>query len=92
MLHPIQLTYRKKEYRFEVGEFSHFEGQRCKFNVYSQGKLVASFTPDRYQILQLCKNYGNLSTSLLNLIADQIEGLSIYGHYKRFSATANEDF
>jgi hypothetical protein len=82
-LHTISVKHYKKTYNFDVGEYPHHDQLRCKFNVYYQGKLVASFAPDRQHLLQLCKNYGNLREPLLNLIADKIEQLYPHGFFVR---------
>lgn len=80
-MHPISIELDHTTYRFEVGEYPHHDQLRCKFNVHYQGKLVATFAPDRHQLLQLCKNYGNLPEPLLHLVADKIEQLHPYGFF-----------
>ena len=82
-MHPISVTLDNVTYRFEVDEYPHHDGSRCKFNVYYHGKLVATFAPDRHQILQLCKNYGNMREPILHLVADQIEALYVYGFFEQ---------
>ncbi len=82
-LHPISVTLDNITHRFEVGEYPHHDEMRCKFNVFYQGNLVATFAPDRQQILHLCKNYGNMKPAILHLVADQIEALHVYGFFEQ---------
>lgn len=82
-MHHISVTFDGIVYRFEVGEYPHQDELRCKFNVHYQGKLVATFAPDRHQVLHLCKNYGNMKEPLLHLVADQIETLHVYGFFEQ---------
>jgi len=82
-MHPIRVTLDKKTYDFEVGEYPHPDELRCKVSVYTNGKLVASFTPDRHHILHLCKNHGNLKEPLLHAVADRIEQLYPYGFFEQ---------
>ncbi len=82
-MHTISIDYDNITYHFEVGEYPHHDELRCKFNVHYHGKLVATFAPDRQQLLHLCKNYGNLSEPLLHLLADRIEQLHPYGFFSQ---------
>lgn len=82
-MHPISVTLDNITYRFEVGEYPHHDEIRCKFNVYYHKKLVATFAPDRHQVLHLCKNYGNMKEQILHLVADQIEALYVYGFFEQ---------
>lgn len=75
----INFVYQKKNYKFEVAAYLHHDGERCKFKVFQDGKLMASFAPDKHHLLHLCKNYGNLREPVLHLVADQIEALHKYG-------------
>jgi hypothetical protein len=75
----IIITYNKKTYKFDIGTYLHHDGERCKYKVFHDGKLVATFAPDKNHLLQLCKNHGNLREPLLHLVADQIEALHPYG-------------
>ncbi|MBS1502443.1 MAG: hypothetical protein JST32_10305 [Bacteroidetes bacterium] len=72
-LFPIRVTRDGEEYIFEVLDYVHHIDDRCKFEVYSRGELVASLQPDRQGHLQLCKNSGRLDDELLHLVADEIE-------------------
>jgi hypothetical protein len=80
-LHTISVTLDKKNYKFEVGEYPHYDNERCKYKVFKDGVLVASFAPDRHHILHLCKNNGDLKEPLLHVIADKIEQLNPYGFF-----------
>ncbi len=82
-MHPITVKLDNITYRFEVSEHPHYDEVRCKFNVYYQGKLVATFAPDKQHILHLCKNYGNMKDNLLHLVADQLETLHVYGFFEQ---------
>ncbi|MDQ7949367.1 MAG: hypothetical protein REI78_15385 [Pedobacter sp.] len=82
-LHPISVTLDNITYRFEVGEYPHHDEMRCKFSVYYQGKLMATFAPDRNHILHLCQNYGNMKEPILHLVADQLEALHHYGFFEQ---------
>ncbi|RZM22153.1 MAG: hypothetical protein EOO88_30275 [Pedobacter sp.] len=83
--HPVIVELEGIKYHFYVGEYPLHDDQRCKFKVYYQGALVATFAPDRHHILHLCKNYGHLKEQLLDLIADQIEPLHVYGFFEQRS-------
>ncbi|HEX3386292.1 MAG TPA: hypothetical protein VHS53_13925 [Mucilaginibacter sp.] len=60
-------------YRFEVEDYVHHTGDRCKFEVYLNGEIAASFEPDPQEHLYVCKNPGKLDAELLHLLADEIE-------------------
>ncbi|RZL50675.1 MAG: hypothetical protein EOP00_03205 [Pedobacter sp.] len=81
--HPVTVELDGINYYFYVGEYPHHDELRCKFNVFYQGSLVATFAPDRNHILYLCKKYGNLNDTLLDRIADQIEKLHVYGFFEQ---------
>lgn len=70
---PIKVTRDSEEYVFEVVDYVHHSGDRCKFEVFIHGELVASFEPDRNDHLQVCRNAGELDDELLHLVADEIE-------------------
>jgi hypothetical protein len=71
--YPITITVKKQIHQFEVGEYLHHEDERCKFKVFENGRLVASFEPDAHQSLHICQNPGNLDDAVLNQLADKIE-------------------
>ncbi|WP_114941343.1 hypothetical protein [Mucilaginibacter endophyticus] len=69
----ISITLGWKLYHCEVGEYPHHDENRCRYRVYEDEKLVASFEPDAQDDLQVCKNTAGLVDELLHLLADQIE-------------------
>jgi hypothetical protein len=71
--YKITLSIDKKIHHFEIGEYPHHNGEQCKYKVYQGGELVASFEPDRQNILHVCQNQAGLDEELLHLLADQIE-------------------
>jgi hypothetical protein len=70
---PVTITKNDDVYRFEVVDYVHHRGDRCQFEAYLNGKLVASFDPDPHDHLFVCKNQGGLDFELLHLLADEIE-------------------
>jgi hypothetical protein len=81
--HPVIVELDGVKHYFYVSEYPQHDEVRCKFNVYYKGELVATFTPDAHHILHLCENYGNLNPKTLNLVADQIEALHVYGFFEQ---------
>jgi len=71
--YSISISLDKAVHHFEIGEYLHHSGERCKVKVFQEGKLVASFEPDAYNYLHVCQNPGRLEEALLHLLADQIE-------------------
>jgi hypothetical protein len=70
---PITVKKEDDIYRFEVVDYVHHDKERCQFEVYQNGQLVASFEPDRQDHLEVCANKGRLDETLLHMIADEIE-------------------
>ncbi|MFW0715565.1 hypothetical protein [Pedobacter sp. N23S346] len=60
-------------YEFLVGQFPFRDGETCKYNVFYEGKMVASFEPDRNNLLNICKNDSGFDEELLSQLADEIE-------------------
>jgi hypothetical protein len=60
-------------YEFLVGQFPFKDGETCKYSVFYEGKMVASFEPDGNNILNICKNTGGFDEELLGQLADEIE-------------------
>ena len=58
---------------FEIADYAHDEHNACKFEVYQENKMIASFEPDRRGILHICKNPGNVDDEILHKIAERIE-------------------
>lgn len=71
--YPITISKDKEVHYFEVGEYVHHDGDRCKFRVFENGIYMASFEPDAQDFLHICQNPGELDEELLYLLADQIE-------------------
>lgn len=77
--YPITVSKDKEVHHFEVGEYPHFDGERCKFRVFENGTFVASFEPDEHQFLHICQNPAGLDEEVLYLLADQIEAHHPHG-------------
>jgi len=74
----IAIIKDKTELSFEVADFAHSdEGNHCKFEVFKDGKMIASFEPDIYGFLHICKNNGWIDEEILHLIADKLETMNI---------------
>lgn len=79
--YPITISKDKAVHHFEVGEYAHHDGERCKFRVFENGEFVASFQPDKHQFLHICQNPAGLNEEILHLLADQIEAHHPHGNY-----------
>jgi len=77
--YPITVNLDQTVHHFEVGEYLHHDGERCKFKVLENGVWVASFTPDNSDFLQICQNPGGLDEELLHMLADKIEAHHPHG-------------
>lgn len=73
----ITIAKDKELFDFEVSDYVHQEGDKCKFEVYHEGTLAAAFEPDAHEYLRLCKNPGKLDEELLHLIADKLESMHL---------------
>ena len=71
--YPITISTDKEVHHFEVGEYPHHDETKCRYKVFENGKLVASFEPDAQNVLHLCRNAEGLDEELLHQLADQIE-------------------
>lgn len=71
--HKITIVKDKEVLHFDVADYLHHDGERCKFEVYQDDRFVASFEPDPHHYLHVCKNAGVLDEETLHLIADQLE-------------------
>ncbi|WP_374949203.1 hypothetical protein [Mucilaginibacter sp.] len=69
----IRIKKGKEELEFEVKEYLHHDGEKCKFEVFKDHELVVSFNPDPHENLSVCQNPGNLDKQLVHLIADKLE-------------------
>jgi len=70
---PIRVTLNKEVHFFEVGEYLHHNNAGCKYKVFENGALVASFEPDAHEFLHICQNPGKIDEEILHLLADEIE-------------------
>ncbi|RCH56347.1 hypothetical protein DJ568_00355 [Mucilaginibacter hurinus] len=69
----LAVRTNEEEHIFEVADYLHHDGERCKFKIYQAGELVASFEPDANGHLHVCKNPGGINNQVLHLLADKIE-------------------
>ncbi|WP_407430621.1 hypothetical protein [Arcticibacter sp.] len=79
----IKVNYAEELHQFEVGEYPHYDDERCKYRVYKNGNYVASFEPDRQNYLHVCQNVAGLDEELLDLLADHIESRIPHARNKR---------
>lgn len=70
---PVTIKEDEKTYRFEVVDYMHHRDEKCQFEAYLDGRLVASFEPDRQDHLQVCNNQGGLAEAILHRLTDEIE-------------------
>lgn len=69
----IKYDADETSYEFLVGQFPFGDGDTCKYSVFYEGKMVASFEPDRNNVLNICKNDAGFDEELLGQLADEIE-------------------
>lgn len=69
----ITVNNDKDIHRFEVGEYAHYEEDKCRYRIFENGTYVASFEPDALDFLHICQNPGKLDEQVLHLLAEQIE-------------------
>ena len=69
----ISVIRDKETIDFEVLDYLHHEGERCKFEIFKNGEFIAGFEPDSHEYLRICKNPGMVEEELLYLIADKLE-------------------
>jgi hypothetical protein len=70
---PIEISKDSITYKFEIVDYLHHEGDRCKVEVYREGKLVAGLDPHPHDYLQVCKNPGNVDKEVLHLLIEKLE-------------------
>ncbi len=58
---------------FDIIDYAHDDDNRCKFEVFKDNRLVASFEPDSRGFLHVCKNPGDINEEILEYIAEKIE-------------------
>jgi hypothetical protein len=73
----IKIQKDREVIQFEVAEYLHHEGDRCKFDVFKDGEFVVGLEPDAHEYLRICKNPGILNEEIIYLIADRIEALQL---------------
>ncbi|MDB5115876.1 MAG: hypothetical protein JWQ79_1368 [Mucilaginibacter sp.] len=73
----ISVTGNGENQHFEVRDYMHHEGDKCKYEIYKDGQFVGSFEPDGHKILHICKDPGVVPQSMLHLIAEQLETYNI---------------
>ena len=69
----VNVTRADETYHFEVIDYMHHSGEQCKFKVFRDGKLVASFEPDANEYIRICRNQGGIDEEVLYMVADEIE-------------------
>lgn len=88
--YPITISLDKAVHHFEVGEFPHHDERKCRYRVYENGELVASFEPDAQNMLHICQNTAGLEEELLYLLADEIEAKLQHPGINHFDLNDNE--
>ena len=73
----ISVSWNNENNHFEVLDYMHHEGEKCKYEVFQQGKFIGSFEPDGHHGLDICKNPGIVDASLLHEIAEALESYHI---------------
>ena len=87
--YPITISHDKKVHHFQVSEHPHYDGERCKYRVFENGELVASFEPDAHNFLHICQNSAGLNEELLYELADHIEAHIPQAESKHFNDKAS---
>lgn len=73
----LEILREEEQLKFEVIDYLlQDEGDHCKFEIFRDGKMVASFEPDNRGMLHICKNCGVVDEQTLHLIADKLERLA----------------
>lgn len=62
---------------YEIRDYAYDENNRCKFEVFLDDRLVASFEPDSKGFLHICKNPGNVDEATLHGLAEKIESYNL---------------
>ncbi len=73
----ISVTVDNENQHFEVRDYMHHEGEKCKYEIFKDQQFIGSFEPDNHKILHICKNPGLVPENTLHLIAEQLEGYNI---------------
>lgn len=69
----ISVSVDHQNQHFEIRDYMHHKGGKCKYEVFKQGQFIGSFEPDHHKILHICQNPGIVAEHVLNLICDQLE-------------------
>lgn len=69
----LEINKEDKLLQFEVRDYAHDDDSRCKFEIYQNERLIASFEPDKRGFLHICKNPGKVEEEVLHLIAEKLE-------------------
>ncbi len=62
---------------FEVKDYMHHDANSCKYEVFENGRFVASFEPDSYKHLHVCQEAGILQGNMLDVLATELERYGI---------------
>ncbi|HEY9532936.1 MAG TPA: hypothetical protein VIQ77_00290 [Mucilaginibacter sp.] len=73
----ISVAIGTENQHFEIRDYMHHEDDKCKYEVFKEGKFIGSFEPDNHKILHICQNPGIVPEEVLNLICDQLESYRI---------------
>ena len=74
----VTVAQDEEVYHFEVQEYLHHEDDdKCKFEIYNEGQLVAGLEPDKHEYLKICKNPGKVDEGVLHLIIEQLEAYNL---------------
>ena len=73
----ISVTHNDRIYHFEVRDYMHHDGDKCKYEVFNNGRFIVSFEPGGHKILHICKDAGVMDEALLHLVADELERYNI---------------
>ena len=74
----IEIERTGQIFNYQVVDYIHHEHDHCKFELFSGEKLLASFEPDKYGHLHVCKNPGNVEKEILHEIAEKLESYNLY--------------
>ncbi|MDB5156514.1 MAG: hypothetical protein JWR50_1221 [Mucilaginibacter sp.] len=73
----ISVLINNEHQHFEIRDYIHHDGEKCKYEIFKDGQFIGGFEPDHHKILHICKNPGIVPEDTLHLIAEQLEGYNI---------------
>lgn len=73
----VSLTAGDVIHHFEVKDYMHHDNDLCKYEVFQNGRFVASLEPDSHSELHICKDAGVVNRDLLFQLADELERYNI---------------